>query len=152
MTVIAYRDGIMASDKQAAYGQLRSTVTKIFRIENVLVGICGELNYALELVQWLRSGAKPKNIPHFQLTEDAQTMMVIQDRKIWIYAQGSVPFRHEDEYASIGSGSECATAAMWCGKSAVESVQCAIALNTGCGMGIDVLMDHEMATESLPWA
>ena len=146
MTVIAYRDGVLAADKLSEANGLRGTVTKIFRVGDAMVGICGAMTMALECVDWLRGGANPKHIPDFQRTDECQNLMVIQDKKIWIYERGAIPLLIEDEYCAIGCGSDIAMAAMWCGKDAIEAVQCAIALNTGCGQGIDFLQAEAKPT------
>lgn len=139
MTVIAYKDGILAADKLSSAGGVRGTVTKLFTLGDMALGVCGTMTLALECVAWIRDGAQPDKVPTFQLTEDFQVLMLIKDKKIWLYEQGVCPMLMENKYYSVGSGSSFAMAAMWSGKSAVESVQCAIDLSTGCGGGIDYL-------------
>ena len=143
MTVIAYRNGVLAADKLSHANGLRGTVTKIFRVGDAMVGVCGALTMALEVVAWLRAGGNPKHMPDFQKTDEHQNIILIKDKRIWLYERGVVPLLMEDEYCSIGAGSEIATAAMWCGKDAVEAVQCAIALNTSCGQGVDFLLAED---------
>lgn len=142
MTVIAYRDGILAADKLTQTGSMKATVTKIYQIGDAMVGVSGTLTLALEMIEWLRAGAAMDRLPDFQKTqEDYQPLMMVRDRKIWVYEQGGTPFHVESPYYAIGSGSRYAMAAMWCGKTAIEAVTCASELDTGCGMGVDWLSD-----------
>jgi len=47
--------------------------------------------------------------------------------------------RVEDAFCAMGGGRDYALAAMFLGKSALEAVQVACALDITCGKGIDVL-------------
>jgi len=148
MTVIAYRDGVLVGDKLTHLNGMKGRVTKIFRRGDDMVGVAGTMTLALEMVQWLHDGADPKQLPAFQKTaDDSQQLMVIRERKIWLYEWGHTPFEAELNYYAIGSGAPYAMAAMWCGKNAIEAVVCASELNTSCGMGMDILRDK--AAEAL---
>lgn len=142
MTVIAYRDGILAADKLSQMGGMKARVTKIYQVGDAMVGIAGVYTLGLELLEWIRSGADAETVPDFQKTqEDYQQAILIRNREIWLYEQGCTPFRIEGDYFAIGSGSPYAMSAMWCGKTAEQGVQCASELSTGCGLGVDVLRD-----------
>ena len=134
---------MLAADKLAQMCGSKGIVTKIFKHKADMIGICGTLSRALECVEWIKAGAHSKDIPEFQKGEDYESIMVIRDRKIFIYERGPLPFLIENEFYAIGSGSPYALAAMWCGRNAEAAVECASALNTGCGMGIDILRDLE---------
>ena len=56
----------------------------------------------------------------------------------------------EAPYYAIGAGSHLALGAMWKGATAEEAVECAIALETGCGGAIDVIRIYEQANQFRP--
>lgn len=139
MTVIAYRNGIIAADKLTQVHGMKGRVTKIFRVGDALVGMAGSLTSALECVAWLRDGAVAKDIPAKQLTDDFENLMLVRDGRIWLYERGHVPFEMESDFYAIGSGAPYAMTAMHLGQTAIQAVLTACALNTGCGNGIDTL-------------
>ena len=141
MTCIAWDGKTLASDKRASYGDMICTVTKIFRVGELLVGGSGELPFVSAMVEWIRQGRKISEFPAAQGSkEDWQPIIVIEaDGTPSIYERTAFPVRYEQQFVAIGSGREFARAAMHLGKSAAEAVQCAIDLNTGCGNGIDTL-------------
>lgn len=141
MTVIAWDGRTLAADKRCCSAGMIRTVTKIHRIGDVLVGGSGDLCFVLQMHQWIRDGRKPENFPSAQRDKDDwQPVLIVEtDGTPSIYDRTPYPVRYEDHFCAIGSGREYAMAAMHLGKSAREAVEVAIALDAGCGNGIDVL-------------
>lgn len=141
MTVIAWDGKTLAADKRANYGDMICTVTKIFRVGDLLVGGAGDVSFVLAMVDWIRKGRVPLDFPNAQISKDDwQPVLVIEaDGTPSLYERTPFPARYEQSNIAIGSGREFARAAMHLGKTAVEAVQCACDLNSGCGNGIDVL-------------
>lgn len=139
MTVIAWDGRTLAADKRASLGTLIRTTTKIFRFGGALLSYCGETGMGEELVAWFKAGAVPKDYPERQSADDASTLLVIDASGIRTYERSPFPARIEDRTFAIGSGRDFALAAMHLGKTAAEAVAVAIALDSGCGNGIDTL-------------
>lgn len=140
MTCIAWDGKTLAADKRASLQGYAVPVTKIFRVNGMLVGGAGDFNKALEVVEWVKSGADPDKLPAFQRTDDWVGLVCITpDKKILRYERGPLPFVVEAPFFAIGSGRDYAIAAMHLGKSAKEAVEIACIYETGCGNGIDAL-------------
>lgn len=143
MTVIAWDGRTLAADKRACHaGSMIRTVTKIWRVDDVLMGGAGDFDFILQMIEWVRGGRDVAAFPAQQRDkEDWQTVLVIErDGTPSIYQRTPYPVRYEDGATAIGSGRDFAMAAMHLGKSAKEAVQVAIDLDSGCGNGIDVLV------------
>ena len=69
----------------------------------------------------------------------AGMLVILRDRRIARYERTPYPVFYEDETFAIGCGRDFALAAMHLGKTAREAVEVAIALDSGCGNGIDAL-------------
>lgn len=140
MTCIAWDGTTLAADKLGDSCGLARTVTKIFRFERGLFASAGMASRGQAMLQWIKAGAIPADIPLFQLTDDYQSVMVVlYTGEVLIYAQTAYPFLMEDPYHAAGSGRDYALAAMHLGRTAEEAVEVACKFDTGCGMGIDVL-------------
>lgn len=141
MTIIAWDGKTLAADRRACCGSMICEVTKIHRVGPLLVGGSGDLPFVLAMVEWIRRGRRPEDYPKHQSDKDDwQPVLVIEcDGTPSIYERTPYPVRHLQRHTAIGSGREFARAAMHLGKTAVEAVEVAIALDHGCGNGIDVL-------------
>lgn len=140
MTCVAWDGHTLAADKLGDAGGLKRTATKIFRFDGGLFGSAGSASHAAHIFEWIKAGAKPEEIPAFQLTDEYQSVLVIRnDGKALVYAQSPYPFVMEDPFHATGSGRDFAIAAMHLGRTAVEAVEIACLFDPGCGMGIDTL-------------
>lgn len=141
MTVIAWDGKTLAADKRACIGTMISTVTKIQRIGNLLVGGAGDFGYVLAMFDWIKKGRRALSFPDDQRSADNwQLVIVIEvDGTASIYERTPFPVRYEQTFVAIGSGREFARAALYMGATAAEAVSVACALDNGCGNGIDTL-------------
>jgi ATP-dependent protease HslVU (ClpYQ) peptidase subunit len=141
MTCIAWDGKTLAADKRASYGITITTVTKIRRINGLLVGGSGETSFIGMMLDWIEKGRDPAAFPKTQQDKDDwQPILVIElDGSTSLYERTAHPIRHEQQHIAIGSGREFAMAAMHLGCTARAAVEVAIALDCGCGNGIDVL-------------
>ena len=141
MTIVAWDGETLAADKQATICGHGTTVTKIFRAGDGLVGFAGRASQAMEMLAWLAAGAEADDFPESQRDEDnAAAMLVITgESKILLYEFGPHPVLFEQKTFAIGSGRDYAIAAMYLGKTALEAVEVACILDTDCGCGIDTL-------------
>lgn len=141
MTVIAYRDGVMAADTLATQGGQRiGYCTKIVRNgRGDLAGAAGNSTYADAFSSWFAKGEKGKG-------PEADAGSDYCDRGLIVRANGAIEFYEKDgrfsiiaPYVAMGSGRSEALAAMFNGASAEQAVKTAIALDVGCGGDITVL-------------
>ena len=142
MTVIAWDGKTLAADKRATYFGLSRTVTKIFRVGDVLVALAGNGSHGLEMLDWIRNGCKKDEFPAAQRAADENqwaTVSVFGADGIRLYERTPFPAVIEDENYATGSGRDYAIAAMHCGKTAREAVEIACMFETSCGNGIDTL-------------
>ena len=141
MTVIAWDGKTLAADKRATFGTLIRTTTKIFRVGDALAGYCGDAAFGEEMIAWLKRGAEPADFPASNRDKDdwAPMLVIRKGAPVARYERSPYPVLFEDETFAIGCGRDFAIAAMHLGKNAREAVEVAIALDSGCGNGIDTL-------------
>ena len=140
MTIIAWDGRTLAADKRITNSGLARTVTKIFRLNDSLVGMWGEMSLCLEVVEWLRAGADPAKMPTAQRNADDWSVVAVFDRAgVRVYERSPCPITYEDDIWASGSGRDYAIAAMHLGKSAREAVEIACLFDVNCGNGIDTL-------------
>lgn len=141
MTCIAWDGTTLAADRLASNGGTKCEVTKIHRVGPLLVGGAGDVPFIQEMIDWIRKGRIPADFPAAQRTkEDWMPILVIEpDGVALVYERTPYPSRFEQKHVAIGSGREYARAAMHLGFTAAQAVQCAIDIDTTCGIGIDTL-------------
>jgi hypothetical protein len=127
MSVIVYRDGVMAADTADWIGELAYSfdVEKIKRLpDGSLVGACGESADCQEFFDWAQhthcQGAPPK--PN---DEGFAGIQVRLDGAIWRYQNGKREKAHGD-WDSLGAHYEFVHGLMVAGMDAVTAVETAI--------------------------
>lgn len=141
MTVIVWDGKTLAADKRCCYGGMICTVTKIFRVGDLLVGGSGDFPHVLAMVDWVRRGRNVSDFPAEQRhKDDWQAILVVEPGgKALMYERTPHPVSYEQPFMVIGSGREYARAALHMGATAAEAVAVASALDCNCGNGVDVL-------------
>lgn len=141
MTIVCWDGKTLAADKRACYGGMICTVTKIHRVNGLLVGGAGDTCHVLALVEWVREGRQIDKFPkHQQDKDDCAGFIVIElDGTTSTYERTPYPIKYEQRNVCIGSGREYARAALHLGCNSSDAVSVAIALDSGCGNGIDTL-------------
>lgn len=140
MTVICWDGNTLAADKQMTNGLTKLTVTKIFRVFDRLVGICGDASSGMETLQWFKDGCIPENYPAKNREENGGASLIVVSRsKVIKYEKSPFPFEVEGNFCAFGCGDEAAMVAMELGASASRAVELVSKYNSGCGNGIDVL-------------
>lgn len=142
MTVIAWDGQCLAADKRTNFGGLHATTTKVSRLlDGSLIAGCGPTALIIEMTLWIGNGADPATLPAAQRDEkDCASMLVIRPSGvIHQYETTPHPITIQNKFWSIGSGRDYAMAAMFLGKSAVDAVGVASALDSTCGNGVDWL-------------
>lgn len=140
MTCIAWDGKTMAADKLAICQDVMSTVTKIYRVPDGLVGFCGDTDVMGDMLQWFQAGRVAADFPKLAETQASTTALFVHnDGSVLIYTKNAYPIREAEKFYAIGSGRYYALAAMHLGKSAAVGVRTAIALTNTCGRGVDTL-------------
>jgi hypothetical protein len=141
MTVIAYKDGVMAGDSRSTIetesGGIRmSKCEKMYRKilpsgDEVIIGVAGEGFPALVFVDWIGSGKEP---PELLIHGDADfSAIVLTKEGLFEYDKWC---RHEkviDSIYAIGCGAKGALTAMHCGASAARAVEATCLVDPLCG-------------------
>lgn len=135
MTTIAFRDGVLAADRQATSGGTVTKCTKLFRVDGYAIGVSGHLSYGIAFKNWFkgdRLGDCPLDEHTYALIMDIQTGYCEQ----WESPGTGIPV--EDDFAAIGSGSCYAYGAMEMGADARTAIKVAAKWDSGTGLGIQV--------------
>ena len=142
MSVIAWDGKTLAADKRTTYATSIATTTKIERMpDGALVGCAGNASLSMAVRAWFRDGRHPEKFPQAQreASTNVDVLCIEPDGRVHVYQLSPFPVVVEDKWMSFGCGSNYALAAMYLGKTAAEAVAVAIALDSGCGNGIDAL-------------
>lgn len=136
MSVVVYRDGVMASDSRAYSGHVApiGAKKKIHRLaDGSLVGITSNhVGLPDRLLQWLKAGARDDDL----MPADPQFSMlhVKPDGQVFYYWDSYMPTGPlEAEFFAIGSGEKYALGAMTAGCDAVNAAHVAIEHDIWCG-------------------
>ena len=136
MTIICWRNGILASDSQMTNGILAGKTKKLFKINNAAIGFSGDLVDGLKLIEFLRSNDEQPPT----LSEDFEALaMDLRTGKCTYYEKQLVPVPILDKFEAIGTGSELAMGAMEHGATAIEAVRVAIKRDINSGGRVVVI-------------
>ena len=136
MTIVAYRNGIMAADGACWINDSQITrMQKIYRLKGGLVGMAGDVEVISQFIEWLKDGADEDEFP----LGNYESIVVNPSGRVTLFEGGSycpVPLRAQ--YAAIGAGIDYALGAMFAGADARLAVKAAIAYNAKCRGPISV--------------
>jgi hypothetical protein len=128
MTIIAYRDGVMAGDGRMSTKTgdiIFEDDTKVFKAGDYLLGVAGDADACEFLIDSVKKGYAPGK---YKCT----AMRVDRAGKIEVY-EGSGWFPMFKGYGAIGAGDLPALVAMDAGADAVTACKAAIKRNGRCG-------------------
>lgn len=139
MTIICYRDGVMASDSQLSdCGVYVGDVKKIARAsDGTLAGCSGDRSNAYRFLQWVDAGmpdefeVKPGN-------SGLVALLVKPDLTVWRAVDSGGFFPVDAKFHAEGVGRHTAMGAMAAGATAEEAVAIAIQFEDGCGGAIQI--------------
>lgn len=141
MTVIAYRDGVLAAD--SAFVQcdhMWGTAEKIWRRDDgTLIGAHGTAGFCEAFKTWVMDGEEG-DAPQSEKEKGEQSdgLIVRPDGSIEIHTpDGVIPFK--GPFYAMGSGEGIALGAMASGMSAAEAAAMACEYNIYCGGPVTVL-------------
>lgn len=70
MTVVAWDGSILAADKRYSDGSMDRTVTRVFRVGDLLVAGSGTRSMILPMIEWVRAGRVVADFPPMQRDND----------------------------------------------------------------------------------
>lgn len=151
LTVVCFKNGVLAADRRVTYSYdlICGDRTKIFCTDNGNgYGFSGNMSESVLFAEWVAAGCPTASRPELS---DYQAIR-IEPGGIVALASGKYPAfaTLTASFYAIGSGRELAMGAMWQGATAEEAVECAIALCSSCGGGVEVLRLYEQASEFRP--
>lgn len=122
-TIVASRE-MMVADSLASTDNVSWHVQKIFRVDDALVGVVGEMDAGLVFVKWYTEGADEEDRPYGEGLGNI-TALVLDDTGIYRYEANCMPMPVLQPYIAFGSGADAAMAAMHMGAGIIESVHVA---------------------------
>ena len=137
MTCIAWKDGIIAVDRQCSRGNIKFEDNKLHVWCGQVITWAGAADYGQALLHWYQMGADPERFPAFQREKDFVQFVVASHGVVKIYYQTPHPCTQYGPFGALGSGGEFAAGAMAWGASAEEAVMLASKHCDGVGFGVD---------------
>ena len=135
MTTIAYRRGVVATDKQTtSNGTISRGRCKAMLFDDAVYCITGTLVRGIKFIKWLRS-EQTDNAPKLKSTVVLEMSMKTGKACLW---EDSVPLPIEDSIWAAGSGGDLALGAMAQGASPEEAVRIATRYDDGTGKGVQI--------------
>lgn len=149
MTVIAYRDGYIASDTQISGEYLKILTTpgqpKILKVKDTLFGTCGDAVGGRRWLKWAEKHWRSENdtamcpYPYPDSDNEFNVIRVDPDDTVHVlFREGWLSYGHQP-YFAIGSGADIAFGAMYAGANAAAAVRAAIHHGVSCGGMVNVL-------------
>lgn len=147
MTVIAYRDGVLAADTQATLGhsQRGASVCKVRKRGTVLAAAAGDARGAIKFLDWFAAGLPAEAAPDMGAEDkDAQGYVFPPGGPILTFTRRGWSY-YRAEYDAFGCGCDYAIGAMAHGASAIEAVRAALKHECLAGGEITVLRHERTA-------
>lgn len=142
MTVVAFRDDVLASDSlsTSVHGWRTGALQKIYDLgSGVFAATVGYAPHALELLAWFRAG-RTVTQPAALDDDRTGTLVVFEPHgEIVIYENGCQQPEGVALFHAYGAGAEIAIGAMHMGATAEEAVLAGIEHHTQCGGPVQVL-------------
>lgn len=142
MTIIVYRDGILAADSLVSWGPLRVATTQkiIRRGDGALAGGAGAAGDIASFLAWFFEGGKLDGGWSAANPDEGFAGIVIEaDGRVWQYGRDGRPFGTEAPFYALGCAAPVALGALAMGASAKQAVKVCIDLEAYCGGPVQVL-------------
>ena len=137
MTIIAYKDGIMAADTQTFSGDIRGAQTvKIVAAGGRLYGASGDAGPSQA---WRLAMLEGRDTTDLLPDKDKRNFTILEAGPDGVWQTDWSGRSREPDAAAIGAGWEIALGAMHAGASAEDAVRICIAACVWCGGDVTVL-------------
>jgi ATP-dependent HslUV protease subunit HslV len=139
MTVIAYRDGVLAADTLSTTDSgIKSQCVKLYRTnDGGVLGTAGDDSPCLMLLDAL-NGDEAMTDALRGATADI-VCLLMNHKGVFKIDKWCRPEKVEDEFIAVGSGAQAALGAMHQGATAEESAYVACKVNAFCGLPIQTM-------------
>ncbi len=139
MTIIAYRDGVMAADSQVSGDYaIRGSKKKIYRTNRGdIVAASGGCGGIAKFIEWLQ-GDRAERFDPKPFTDSFGAILVTAEGQVVCYDDFGLPVDVIADYHADGAGRDFALGAMAVGASAEEAVRVAIKHSPHCGGDIQI--------------
>jgi hypothetical protein len=140
LSVVAYRDGVMAADSRINSGDTHHyTMDKMIRGNSgELIGVVGDVAEIQRFMNWYTGGEEEQGPK-----KNFDALVVLDDGQVVGYFDDLVPIPLHGSYFAIGSGSDIALGAMSMGATAEEAVVKACEHSSSCGLPIKTMVRME---------
>lgn len=134
MTVIAFKDGVMAADTMLSAHNQQYRAQKIVRLpDGGVAGGCGTWRNAYAALKYLAEGGDIDAKDGLPKIDEACILIARPDGSLWVLEDAFPAFPIRDKSAAVGCGSDAAIMAMSLGLSAVEAVAKVTRQDVLCG-------------------
>lgn len=127
MTIIAYRDGVLASDTLVTVGSRRfSHIQKIHSLSGWLYAVAGSPASVMVVKNWIMAGANLDAKLDFDKSDCSAIVINNADGQTYFADETNQYFMREHQpFYALGSGASSAHGAMLMGATAIEAVNIA---------------------------
>lgn len=133
MTIIVYKDGILAADSLISDGNLGwGNIKKIAKTKSgYLAGSAGHQSKVIDFLVW----AKKEDFSTLPPTKhcDNESIIITPKGEIWFYENSHNFVKMKNNFIALGDGAAIAMGAVFMGANAQEAVKAAIAYCITCG-------------------
>ncbi len=145
MTIVAFRDGVMAADTRIVHGDSGiMKATKLFRKRigrrDHILGFAGDMSCAMLYYEWYGSKQPmPEQLRNYQEERGFNVLIMVGK---YLYEGDNIcrPVEVESKFHAIGSGAQAALGAMHHGASAIQAVKIACKIDSNCGLPIQTMV------------
>lgn len=158
MTVVAYRNDIIAADSQATLNEFIGLENRKLAIKNnTVIGVAGDFDVANTARDWVFAGSSKTRRPQLSETEIKRVnLLIVRKTKKGIRVSEMIWSLNElpvvEEYTAIGSGFDIVIACMDAGASAIEAVEIACKRHIYCNLPIFYVDMDKEKLEIKQWA
>lgn len=134
MTVICFKNGVLASDTQITINGIAAEHwDKVIKTEDGrLIGACGDWPAAVALRDWLVAKDPEKDL-EFMPQMGASALVIMPDGEVLSFTSSLTVCRARAPFYALGSGFQIATGAMAAGATAEEAVVIAMKYDVNSG-------------------
>jgi hypothetical protein len=128
MTTVVATHSMLVSESRVSEGNRHFHGTKLFRVGDSILGLCGDWNAALMFLEWFQSSKKRKDAPEFS-EDDSFDALEVSPEGLFAWDHHCRRVEILSPHYSIGSGSLAALAALHLGTTPEQAVEAACAVD-----------------------
>lgn len=122
----------MAADRQTTHGDQKFYSTKIFKVKRTIIGMAGDATACEQFLEYVKGGQAPEDT-------DELEVIILTKQGLYVCTGSITRMKVDDDFYSIGTGSQAALAAMHMGANPVKAVEIASLIDPSSGGGVDYI-------------